>query len=48
MPDSIRVEPELTSQVEALKADTQARYELLQTILRDMESVLVAYSGRRR
>ena len=45
MPDSARREPERTSQVEVLEADTQARYELLQTILRDMESVLVAYSG---
>lgn len=45
MPDSARLEPELTSQGDALEADTRARYELLQTILRDMESVLVAYSG---
>jgi uncharacterized protein len=29
----------------SLEADTQTRYELLQTIIRDMESVLVAYSG---
>ncbi|HEY0755430.1 MAG TPA: ATP-dependent sacrificial sulfur transferase LarE [Ktedonobacteraceae bacterium] len=45
MPDSARLEPELTSQGTPLEADTQARYELLQTILRDMGSVLVAYSG---
>src|SRR6185437_4063912 len=45
MPDSARLEPELPSQSEMLEADTQARYELLQTILRDMGSVLVAYSG---
>src|SRR5579859_1015919 len=45
IPDSTRLEPELTSQGSALEADTLARYELLQTILRDMESVLVAYSG---
>ena len=31
--------------VEAIDADTRAKYEQLQTILRDMESVLVAYSG---
>src|SRR5260370_1823913 len=31
--------------VEALGAETQARYELLQASLHDMESVLVAYSG---
>src|SRR2546421_12636897 len=31
--------------VEALDAETQAKYEHLQTILREMESVLVAYSG---
>lgn len=36
-----RLGPESTS----LKAETQARYELLQNILREMESVLVAYSG---
>src|SRR6185437_3618584 len=45
MPDSARLEPELPSQSEMLEADTQARYELLHTILRDMGSVLVAYSG---
>ncbi len=45
MPDSALREPERTSQADALEVDTQARYELLQTILRDMESVLVAYSG---
>src|SRR5947209_6481972 len=34
-----------TNSVEALDARTQAKYERLQTILRQMESVLVAYSG---
>ena len=31
--------------VEAIDAETRAKYEHLQSILRDMESVLVAYSG---
>ena len=31
--------------VEAIDAETQAKYEHLQLILRDMESVLIAYSG---
>ena len=31
--------------VEVIDAETRAKYEQLQTILRDMESVLVAYSG---
>jgi uncharacterized protein len=31
--------------IEALDAETQAKYAQLQTLLRDMESVLVAYSG---
>src|SRR5205807_10446576 len=31
--------------VEGLDAETQAKYEHLQAILREMESVLVAYSG---
>jgi uncharacterized protein len=31
--------------VEAIDAETQAKYEYLQLILRDMESVLIAYSG---
>jgi pyridinium-3,5-biscarboxylic acid mononucleotide sulfurtransferase len=31
--------------VEALDAETQAKYERLQAILREMETVLVAYSG---
>ncbi len=31
--------------LEALDAETRVKYERLQTILRDMESVLVAYSG---
>ncbi|MDQ6644754.1 MAG: ATP-dependent sacrificial sulfur transferase LarE, partial [Chloroflexota bacterium] len=34
-----------TNNVTALDAETQTKYELLQTILREMESVLVAYSG---
>ena len=33
------------SDVEALDVETQAKYTQLQAILRDMESVLVAYSG---
>lgn len=45
MPDSVRLEAEFIGQGDALEADTRARYELLQTILRDMGSVLVAYSG---
>ena len=31
--------------VHAIDAETQAKYEHLQLILRDLESVLVAYSG---
>ena len=34
-----------TNNVTALDAQTQTKYERLQTILREMESVLVAYSG---
>ena len=34
-----------SNNVEGLEAETQAKYEHLQAILRDMESVLVAYSG---
>src|SRR5579859_3417090 len=34
-----------SSNVEALDPETQAKYEHLQAILCDMESVLVAYSG---
>jgi pyridinium-3,5-biscarboxylic acid mononucleotide sulfurtransferase len=45
MPNTIHREPELVQKPEPLDAETQARYDLLQTILRDMESVLVAYSG---
>jgi pyridinium-3,5-biscarboxylic acid mononucleotide sulfurtransferase len=45
MPDLVRIEPDHLEQGEPLTADVQARYNLLQTILRDMESVLVAYSG---
>jgi uncharacterized protein len=45
MLDPTRLGTEQKPQGDALEADTQARYELLQTILRDMGSVLVAYSG---
>src|SRR5215471_17907085 len=45
MSNIAHLEPEHVGQVEPLEAETQARYELLQTILSDMESVLVAYSG---
>ncbi|HEU5376380.1 MAG TPA: ATP-dependent sacrificial sulfur transferase LarE [Ktedonobacteraceae bacterium] len=45
MPDIARQAPELAGQFAALETETQARYQRLQTILRDMESVLVAYSG---
>src|SRR5260370_753702 len=45
MPDIAHREPEFAGQAEPLEAETQAKYELLQTILRDMGSVLVAYSG---
>jgi pyridinium-3,5-biscarboxylic acid mononucleotide sulfurtransferase len=45
MLDSARRELEDTSQAEHLEAETQGRYERLQVILREMESVLVAYSG---
>jgi uncharacterized protein len=45
MSNSAHLESEYTDQGATLEADTQARYDLLQTILRDMESVLVAYSG---
>ena len=34
-----------TNDIEALDAETQAKYAQLQALLRDMESVLVAYSG---
>ena len=34
-----------TGHVEALDAETQMKYERLQAILREMESVLIAYSG---
>src|SRR5436190_14493580 len=34
-----------SNDVEAIDVETRAKYEHLQTILRDMESVLVAYSG---
>ena len=39
------IHPVNSSSVEALDAETQAKYEHLQAILRAMESVLVAYSG---
>ena len=42
MPDTHNVNSE---DVEAIDIETWAKYEHLQTILRDMESVLVAYSG---
>lgn len=45
MSKSIHQESEQMSVPAVLDTETQARYELLQTILRDMESVLVAYSG---
>ena len=45
MLDTNRLAPAFTGRGKSLEAETQARYELLQTILRDMESVLVAYSG---
>ncbi|GAC1630599.1 MAG: ATP-dependent sacrificial sulfur transferase LarE [Ktedonobacteraceae bacterium] len=34
-----------STNVEALDAETQAKYDHLKTILREMESVLIAYSG---
>ena len=45
MPDPARLELERANQEEILEAGTQTRYALLQSILREMESVLVAYSG---
>jgi uncharacterized protein len=42
MPDITQVN---SNNVEVLDAETQAKYERLQAILREMESVLVAYSG---
>ncbi len=45
MPDTVRRDTELIGQTDPLDAEIQARYDLLQTILREMESVLVAYSG---
>ena len=44
MLDTSRVNGSLDA-VETLEAETQAKYEYLQAILREMESVLVAYSG---
>lgn len=37
--------PNVTSHTEVLDAETQEKYEKLQDILREMEAVLVAYSG---
>lgn len=34
-----------SAEIDALDAETRAKYERLQAILREMESVLVAYSG---
>src|SRR5215472_14705796 len=34
-----------SAEIEAIDETIKAKYELLQAILRDMESVLVAYSG---
>lgn len=45
MPDIVRRDAELLGQTDPLDAEIQTRYDLLQTILREMESVLVAYSG---
>ena len=45
MSNSAPLESERPDRETTLEADTQARYALLQTILHDMESVLVAYSG---
>src|SRR5579863_8621787 len=47
MLDTSRVNSSLeeVGAVDALDAETQAKYERLQVILREMESVLVAYSG---
>ncbi|GAC1426848.1 MAG: ATP-dependent sacrificial sulfur transferase LarE [Ktedonobacteraceae bacterium] len=42
MLDTSRID---TMHVEALNAETQAKYDHLKTILREMESVLIAYSG---
>jgi uncharacterized protein len=42
MPDITQVN---SNNVEVLDTETQAKYERLQAILREMESVLVAYSG---
>ena len=42
MLDTSRID---ASRVEALSAETQAKYDHLKTLLREMESVLIAYSG---
>src|SRR5205085_6214110 len=39
------IRPVNNNSVEALDAGTQAKYERLQAILSEMESVLIAYSG---
>ena len=43
MLDTSRIDD--TTNNETLSAETQAKYDLLQNILREMESVLIAYSG---
>lgn len=40
-----RLQPESANQQTSLQVEAQARYERLQSLLREMESVLVAYSG---
>lgn len=45
MPNTAHRDPELTGLLTPLEDGTRACYERLQTILRGMESVLVAYSG---
>lgn len=45
MSKTAHLEGESSGQDPVLEADTQAKYERLQSILRDMESVLIAYSG---
>lgn len=45
MPDIAHLTPEQEGYAETLESETQTKYEHLQYILREMESVLVAYSG---